>query len=83
MDKDIQNMDEEVVNILYTIEYYSAIKKELIWVHSNEVGESGAYYRESVSQKEKDQYRVLTHIYGILKEGNDDPIWKTEKETQM
>ena len=58
-------MDKEVVNILYTIEYYSAIKKELSWVRSNEVGESGAYHTESVSQKEKDQYSVLTHIYGI------------------
>ena len=23
------------------------------------------------------------HIYGILKDGNDNPICKTEKETQM
>ena len=23
------------------------------------------------------------HIYGILKDGNDNPIYKTEKETQM
>ena len=36
-----------------------------------------------VSQKDKDQYSILTHIYGILKAGNDNPICKTEKETQM
>ena len=36
-----------------------------------------------VSQKDKDQYSILTHIYGILKDGNDNPICKTEKETQM
>ena len=36
-----------------------------------------------VSQKDKDQYSMLTHIYGILKDGNDNPIRKTEKETQM
>ena len=26
-----------------------------------------------VSQKEKPRYSILTHIYGILKDGNDDP----------
>ena len=36
-----------------------------------------------VSQKAKDQYSILPHIYGILKDGNDNPICKTEKETQM
>ena len=35
-----------------------------------------------VSQKEKHQYRILTHIYGIQKDGNDDPICETAKETQ-
>ena len=41
-------------------------KKEHIWVSSNEVDESGAYYIQSeVSQKEKHQYSILTHIYGI------------------
>ena len=29
------------------------------------------------------QYSILTHIYGISKDGNDNPICKTEKETQM
>ena len=36
-----------------------------------------------VSQKEKHQYSILTHIYGILKYGNDKPVCKTAKETQM
>ena len=36
-----------------------------------------------VSQKDKDQYSILMYIYGILKDGNDNPICKTEKETQM
>ena len=36
-----------------------------------------------VSWKDKHQYSILTHIYGILKDGNDDPICKTAKETQM
>ena len=39
--------------------------------------------QHEVSQKEKHQYSILTHIYGIQKDGNDNPISKTEKETQM
>ena len=35
------------------MEYYSAIKKEHIWVSSNEVDETGAYYTEwSKSERE-------------------------------
>ena len=39
--------------------------------------------QSEVSQKEKHQYSMLAHIYGILKDGNDDPICKTAKETQI
>ena len=39
--------------------------------------------QSEVSQKEKYQYNILTHIYGIYKDSNDDPICKTAKETQM
>ena len=39
--------------------------------------------QSEVSQKDKDQYSILMHIYGIYKDGNDNPICKTEKETQM
>ena len=39
-------------------------KKECIWVSSNKVYETGTYYKEwKVSQKEKHQYSILTHIY--------------------
>ena len=31
---------------IYTMEYYSTIKKECIWIISNEVDETGAYYTE-------------------------------------
>ena len=38
-----------------------------------------------VSQKDKHQYSILMHIYiyGILKDGTDNPKCKTEKMTQM
>ena len=35
-----------------------------------------------VSQIEKEKC-VSTHIYGIQKDGNDDPVCKTAKKTQM
>ena len=39
--------------------------------------------QSEVSQKEKHQYSILTHIYGIQKDGNDDLICKTAKETDI
>ena len=39
--------------------------------------------QSEVSQKEKHQYIILTHIYGIQKDGNDSPVCETAKETQM
>ena len=65
------------------MEYCTAIKKNsfesvlMRWVKLEPLIQS------EVSQKDKDQYSILTHIYGILKDGNDNPICKTEKETQM
>ena len=39
--------------------------------------------QSEISQKEKRQYSILTHIYEISKDGNDDPICETAKETEM
>ena len=39
--------------------------------------------QSEVSQKEKYQYSILMCIYGIYKDGNDNPICKTAKDTQM
>ena len=49
----------------YTMEYYSAIKKNAFesalmrWMKLEPIIQS------EVSQKDKDQYSILTHIYGI------------------
>ena len=65
------------------MEYYSAIKKNTFesilmrWVKLELIIQS------EVSQKEKHQYSILTHIYGIQKDGNDDPLCKTEKYTDV
>ena len=59
------------------MEYYSAIKENTFeymwWMKLKPIIQS------EVSQKEKHQYSILTLIYGILKDGNDDPIWETAK----
>ena len=38
--------------------------------------------QSEVSQKEKHQYSILMHIYGIQKDGNDNPVCEAAKETQ-
>ena len=61
-------IDEWIKKLWYicTMEYYSVIKRKRIWVSSNEVDESRAYYTEW-SKSEKERYNILTHIYGIRK----------------
>ena len=42
-----------------------------------------ALFKSSVSQKEKHKYSILMHIYGISKDGNNNPVYETAKETLM
>ena len=57
-------MDKEAM-VHYTMEYYSAIEKNAFrsvlmrWMNLEPIIQS------EVSQKEKDKYRILMHIYGI------------------
>ena len=50
---------------IYTMEYYSAIKRNIFesvlmrWMKLEPIIQS------EISQKEKHQYSILTHIYGI------------------
>ena len=68
---------------IYTMEYYSAIKKNTFesvlmrWMKLEPIIQS------EVSQKEKHHYSILMHIYGILKDGYNDPVCKTGKETHI
>ena len=63
----IKTITERLVNkkYIYTMEYYSAIKKNTFesvlmrWMKLQPIMQS------EVSQKEKHQYSILTHIYGI------------------
>ena len=57
---------------VYTMEYYSAIKKEIElfvvrWMDLESVIQS------EVSQKEKNKYCMLMHKYGIKKNCTDEP----------
>ena len=39
--------------------------------------------QSEVSKKEKHQYSILTHIYGIQKDGNDNPVYETARDTDV
>ena len=45
--------------------------------------ETGAYYTERNKSEKEQYYSIIIHIYGIWKDGNDDPICETAKDTQM
>ena len=65
------------------MEYYSAIKKNTFesvlmrWMKLEPIIQS------EVSQKEKHQYSILTHIYGIEKDGNDNPLCEIARDTDV
>ena len=65
------------------MDYYSAIKK-------NEIMSFAATWRDletvilsEASQTEKDKYPMILLICGILKNGANELIYKTEIESQM
>ena len=50
---------------IYTMEYYSAIKRNTFESVLMRWMNLGPIIQSEVSQKEKDKYCILTHIYGI------------------
>ena len=65
------------------MEYYSAIKRNIFgsvlmrWMSLVPIKQS------EVSQKEKNKYHILTHIYRIWKDGTDEPICRALMETDI
>ena len=59
--------DEWIRNLsyIYTIEYYSAIKKNTFESVLMRQMKLEPITQSEVSQKDKDQYSILTHVYGI------------------
>ena len=68
---------------IYTMEYYSAIKRNEIgsfvetWMDLETVKQS------EVSQKEKNKYCILTHICGTQKNGTDELVCRAEIDTDV
>ena len=50
---------------MYTMEYYSAIKRNEIELFVVSWMDLETVIQSEVSQKEKNKYHMLTHIYGI------------------
>ena len=65
------------------MEYYSATKNNAFESVLMRCMNLEPIVQSEVSQKEKHQYGILTHVYGIQKDSNDDPICEIAKETQM
>ena len=56
---------DECIKNIYTMEYYSAIKRNEMKVFVMRWMELESVIQSEVSQKEKNKYSMLTHIYGI------------------
>ena len=76
-----RQMDKKAV--VHTMEYYSAIKKNAFESVLMRLMKLELIIQSEESQKEKHQYSILTHVYGIYKDNNNAPILKTAKETEM
>ena len=50
---------------IYTMEYYSAIKRKEIELFAVRWMDVECVIQSKVSQKQKNKYSMLTHIYGI------------------
>ena len=68
---------------MYTMGYYSAIKGNEIELFVVRWMDLETVIQSEVSQKEKNKYRILTHICGTQKNGTAEPVCQAEIETQM
>ena len=71
-------MDKEDVVYIYTMEYYSAIKRNKIVPFAEMWMDLETVTQSEVSQKEKNKYRIISLICGIQKNGIDELICKAE-----
>ena len=77
---------EDVVHVyngIYTMEYYSTIKRNEIESFVEMQMDLETVIQSEVSQKEKSKYCILMHICEIQKNSIDELICKAEIETQM
>ena len=79
-----QSTDEWIKKLwyIYTMEYYLAIKRNAFksvlikWMNLEPIIES------EVSQKEKEKYCSLMHVYGIWKNGTEEFTYRATMEKQ-
>ena len=62
------------------MEYYSAIKRNTFESVLMRWMNPGSVIQSEVSQKEKDKYRILTHINGIWKNDTEEFIYRAAME---
>ena len=75
-------MDKEDVVHIYTMGYYSAIKKNEIMLFAATWMELGIIILSEVSHTEIDKYHMILLICGILKTDTNELIYKTEIDSQ-
>ena len=71
---------------IYTVEYYSAIKRNKVELFVVRWMDLDTVMQSEVNQKEKNKYHMLTYIFGIKKKeknGSEDPRGRTGKKIQM
>ena len=66
---------------IYTVEYYSAIKKNEIMSFVATWMQLDILTLSEVSQREKDKYHMISHIWN-LKYGTNEPIYRKETNSQ-
>ena len=68
----------------YTMEYYSAIKRNKIELFVARWMDLETVIQSEVSQKEKNKYRILTYIWNLKKKkkGSEEPKGRTGIKTQ-
>ena len=64
------------------MEYYSAIERNTFESVLMRQMNLEPIIQSEVSQKEKDKYHILTHIYGIYKNGTEEFIHRAAMEKQ-
>ena len=67
---------------IYTIEYYSAIKRNTFESVLMRLMNLERIILSELSQKEKDKYNILTQKYRISKNGTEEFIYRATLEKQ-